>query len=282
MPRIQRPGTSPSPTANDDDAEVAPESGRDDRGERTVHRSPAYPFVSLPIAIERVKRIYDAERQHPVRYDTIAKHWGIAAKSSTVAQTVGALRQYGLLGVKSGERRDRYFQLTDAAVRILADKRDGERERLLREAALSPKLYNDLWTKWGQHPPSDDTAESLLTFELKFNPAYVKAILANYKATVSMARLAESDKVDPGSIEDRDQEGDEGQVETTEVMAREKSRDAPALTGEQEIFRTNLAGGRAARVLFRGPPPTQAQIAKLIKLLELAKDEYPKDDATTV
>ncbi len=61
-----------------------------------------------------------------------------------------------------------------------------------------------------------------------------------------------------------------------------KHRDAPIQTGEHEIFRTNLVGGRTARVLFRGPTPTQAQIAKLIALLELSKDQYPVTDTGEV
>ena len=44
---------------------------------------------------------------------------------------------------------------------------------------------------------------------------------------------------------------------------------------EEEYFRARLAGGRMVRVLFQGEPPTQAEIGKLIALLELSKDQYP-------
>jgi len=56
-----------------------------------------------------------------------------------------------------------------------------------------------------------------------------------------------------------------------------ESRQAEA-AGEREIFRTTLVGGRTARILFGGPQPTQAQIEKLIALLQVTKDQYPDTD----
>jgi hypothetical protein len=46
--------------------------------------------------------------------------------------------------------------------------------------------------------------------------------------------------------------------------------------GEEEHFRLKLAGGRTARVLFQGDPPTQAEIKKLIANMELMLDQYPE------
>ncbi len=45
--------------------------------------------------------------------------------------------------------------------------------------------------------------------------------------------------------------------------------------GEEELFRWRLAGGRTARLLFQGQA-TRAEIEKLIKYLDLAKDDFPE------
>ena len=55
-------------------------------------------------------------------------------------------------------------------------------------------------------------------------------------------------------------------------------RQAPVSTGETERLRLPLSGGRGVRLLFAGPMPTQSDIDKLIALLELSKDSFPKSN----
>ena len=47
--------------------------------------------------------------------------------------------------------------------------------------------------------------------------------------------------------------------------------------GEVERVRVSLKGGRLARLLFSGDVPTQADIDKVIKSLELQKDSFPEE-----
>jgi hypothetical protein len=277
--------------AQDDSPEV---SGGDDAPDsssagRAVHRSPAYPYVSLPAAIDLARKVHMAEGRHPVRYEIVAKHWGLAAKSSGVAQSVGALRAFGLMEVQSGQGRERTVSLTERALKIILDKRPEQRLQPLREAALAPKLYAELWAKWGTSPPSPDNAESYLVVDRKFNPAYVKGVLANYKASIAVAELGDSGSLPEGSHDesgteqgDMDQEiASEGRSEGSPTPAPTGGKRAPVVMGEEEYFRTKLAGGRMVRVLFQGTAPTRASIDKLIAHLQLVKDDFPDDEESS-
>ena len=275
MARIARQPVVQQPEEGAVDVEV----GEDGRSQ---HRSPNYPFISLPKAVERARALYQADARHTVRFEVAAKHWGYAAKSSGAKQTVGALRYFGLISLET-QGATRAIKLTDRALRILLDKRDGERRKALQEAALSPKLYADLWSIWGATTPSDDNAISHLTFELAFNPISAPAALAAYKETMSFAGLTASamvsdDEEDKPAIDEQEQEDMDDHA--TEPIQTGQKRSAavtqlPVLRGESEHFRLMLAGGRVARVLFQGDPPTQAEIKKLIANLELNLDNYP-------
>jgi hypothetical protein len=255
----------------------------EDSGHSSRHRSPAYPYISLTKAIERIQTMHDAEGRHAVRFDVLAKRWGFAPQSSSAAQTVGALRQYGLLEVEKGTGFDRSFRLTDRALRILLDKRPGERTKALQDAAKAPKLYGDLWEKWGGGLPSDENGQSHLTIDRGFNPGVVGVLLANYKETLRVASLLGTDTLpddgpDKNGVSETEQDEMDVVPEQERVVAT--ARAVPPIrsavsAGEEEHFRIKLAGGRTVRVLFHGDPPTQAEIEKLIKLLELQKDQYP-------
>ena len=58
-------------------------------------------------------------------------------------------------------------------------------------------------------------------------------------------------------------------------LARQR---AAQQSGEQELARFPLPGGRSVRLLLSGAAPTQKVIDKLIKQLELARDDYPPED----
>jgi|HubBroStandDraft_2_1064218.scaffolds.fasta_scaffold217489_2 hypothetical protein len=268
-----------TPVTQPEEADIESES---DEG-RSQHRSPNYPFIPLEKAVERAKTLYNAEARHTVRFEVVAKHWGYAAKSSGAKQTVGALRYFGLISLET-QGASRAIKLTDRALRILLDKREGERLKALQEAALSPKLYADLWAAWGKAPPSDDTAISHLTFELAFNPTTAPAALAAYKETIAFAGLTSSAKVSEAAegktATDEQEHYDMEETANEPTQSGQKQRvpvqHSPMMRGETESFRLPL-GGRVVRVLVQGEPPTQAVIKKLIANLELNLDQFPPD-----
>ena len=116
----------------------------------------------------------------------MAGHWGFKPKSSGGLQTIGALKQYGLLEDVGGNLHERKVKLTDLARRITLHKEGSdERAELLRRAAVNPPLYSDMFSKWGRGVPSDENIRSYLLFERNFNEGTIASVINNYKTRCS-------------------------------------------------------------------------------------------------
>lgn len=166
------------------------------QAEKTKHRSPAYPFVSLKKAIERAGEFYEKEHRHAAPITSAAKHWGYGEKSSGGIQTISALKQFGLLG-DDGSGNARSVKLTDAALAILLDevKDSPERAAAVKRAALRPKLYADMFAQWGVQLPSDETIRTFLRRDKGFNDDVLTGVIKNYKETLHYAKLSSSDTI---------------------------------------------------------------------------------------
>jgi hypothetical protein len=148
-------------------------------------RSPSYPFISLKTALERARRLFEAEQRNPVHQETAAAHWGYSPKSSGGKQTIAALRAFGLL------EGDGMVKLTERALRILMDQRSPspEKDLLVREAALSPTLHGRLWEKYGAVLPSPTDLKLSLVLGEGFNENSVEEFIAEYIESLDLANL---------------------------------------------------------------------------------------------
>lgn len=253
-------------------------------------RSPSYPFISLRKAVERAKEFAAKESKHPARVSVAAAHWGFKAKSSGGIQTIAAMKTFGLMeDVGSGV--DRQVKLTDVAQRILGDERvvSEERDKLIKEAALKPKIHRDLFEKWGVDFPSHETFRTYLKLDKLFADGALEDVITEYKDTLAYAKLRSGDIITKAAIDESDN-GDDGEEAPVEEKIRErvdksvmlppgggeKKKETPLDAGETERLRFNLKGGRRVRLMFTGHLPTQEDIDKLIKNLELNKDTFPE------
>ncbi len=149
-------------------------------------RSPSFPFIGLREALERARRLYEAERRNAARPEVAVTHWGYSPKSSGGKQTIAALRAFGLLEGEGAVR------LTELAVRTLLEDAGSEGWReLVRQAALSPPVYATLWERHGADLPSDRNLRAYLVLELGFNENAVGDLLRGYKETLAWAGLRE-------------------------------------------------------------------------------------------
>lgn len=159
-------------------------------------RSPAYPFINLADALNRAEQFHKAEGRHAARVTVAASHWGYKEKSSGALQTISALKQFGLMD-DEGSGTDRKVKLTPLALKILLDevKDSPQRKAAIAQAALSPKLFADLFKRWGTAFPSDQSFRTYLRLDLGYNDAAVHDVLKNYKATVAYGRPEASDTI---------------------------------------------------------------------------------------
>jgi hypothetical protein len=157
-------------------------------------RSPSFPFISLPRAIERARDFASAHKRGTPRLGTVAPTWGYASKSSGLLQSVSALKAFGLLE-DSGSGDDRKASLAELAWRILLDARPGAREQAIREAALKPRLIGEYAATWGGDRPDDSHCISELQFDRGFSDSAARTFLKVFDETMIFANLGGSDSI---------------------------------------------------------------------------------------
>jgi hypothetical protein len=165
-------------------------------------RSPPFPYVGLGKAMSKVEQLYAAVRHHAAAVPTAAKAWETGAKSSATLQSAGALIQYGLLE-DEGSGESRKLKLTPLALKIVMDKRPDsvERAAALKDAALSPKIFAELFERYGTATGIDDallvhalTAERVQQGKAPYSDESAADVLRVYRDSLGYAGLANSDK----------------------------------------------------------------------------------------
>lgn len=156
-------------------------------------RSPAYPFIPLGKAIERVNLVYEGgvgRNSYPP--GTFYKLWGVGAKSSSARQTMAALNHFGLVEY-DGRGNDRKVRLSEIALKIAQDKRPNstEREAAIRSAALHPPIHSKLFEKFPPPMPDDVFIQHFLVSDAGYNDSAVDALIREYKSTLEFAQLTE-------------------------------------------------------------------------------------------
>lgn len=242
------------------------------------HRSPSYPAISLKDAIEKAQVIWDKEKQHSVPAMVVIKHWDYTEKSSGGKLALSALLKYGLLEeVESSTGRE--VKLTKLALKILVGE-EADRKAALKESALTPKIYSELWQKYGANLPSEESLKSKLILEQNFNTTAIPSFIKDYKDTISFTGLEDSDKVRT------DEEIDPNKPETDELKKsndplKPKTRETPLTRngGGGSVLATYSIplGANEATLTFTGKTALQPEDFEELKdALEFFKKQYER------
>ena len=217
------------------------------------HRSPSYPAISLREAVDKARLVWDKESRHPVNHLVLVKHWGYAEKSSGGLVAMSALIKFGLMeDVEAKVGRE--LKLTDLALRIVAGE-ETERKSALKQAALRPKIYGELWKKYGVDLPSDDSLTSRLILQYDFNRTIVQGFIKDYKDTIKFAEIGSGDiapddkgEEPNGEVENDDSKGKSGVVEPPPYVPPHKDK-----LGENVLATYKIPlGSNEAELIFRG------------------------------
>lgn len=157
-------------------------------------RSPAYPYIPLGKAIERAEEFENQEGRHKVPISSATKAWDFGEKSSGGRQTLAALKYFGLVELE-GAGEDRSVRVSDLCWNILKDKVENspEKVKLIKEAALMPDIHKEIWVKYDGSLPSDNSILTYLIKDRGFNESGAQSFIAEFKATISYAKLSKSD-----------------------------------------------------------------------------------------
>lgn len=140
-------------------------------------RSPNYPSLSLPEAVQRVAQVYRNQHTHGAPREVVAKSMGYNSLNGASATAISALIKYGLLEGRADEIR-----VSDRAMRILHPESREEKVEAVREAAKEPSLFRELAEKFPGTMPAEPVLRNHLV-RSGFAPSAISSVILAYRET---------------------------------------------------------------------------------------------------
>lgn len=155
-------------------------------------RSPAYPAIGLPEAVNIVRALYHAIQNQAAPHDVVARALDMKSGGSTLIGRLSALRKFGLLESRSvGPSLPKSYRLTKLACNLaLLPVGSAEWLQAARDAAGRPVIYRELWEKFGPQFSDLPTMSRYLTRERGFNLRSVSSMIGDFMATMDYAQIA--------------------------------------------------------------------------------------------
>ena len=245
-------------------------------------RSPNYPSLPLERALELAEVLLKDHNRYSVSLKVAAESWGVSPESSYLAQHIAALSYYGLISTE-GEKDSKKIKISELAYKILMDKRPDSQDRkdLILEAALNPGMIKKLFDTYPSGLPADHALEYELTTKHQFNPKSVTDFITLFKKNMDFAQIYKSgiigeEKLPPKDL-DMDTTNDKFSIKNPQPQKILPLSIPPF--NEREIANYPAGSGVTIRILASGQGAiTQKSIEKLIKHLELDKEDFPEDE----
>lgn len=143
-------------------------------------RSPNYPAISLPEAINRVTALYRAVHTHAAPRDVVAKGMGYTSLNGASATAISALHKYGLL-----ERSGEDVKVSERALSILHPHTPEEKSAAITAAAGEPALFAELAERFPGAMPNEELLRNYLVRK-GFAPGAIGQVIAAYRDTSDM------------------------------------------------------------------------------------------------
>lgn len=175
-------------------------------------RSPAFPYISLDVALERAKQIYKEVREHPQPREVLAKAYGKPATSSATIQTFATLAQYGLLENVTTPT-GRKMRVSTLAQTIFNPHAPQEKtQQAIKTAALKPAIFVELWERYKDTSGLNDNVPLYYLTEERghehggvFTDKAAQDVLRVYRATLRFAGISGSDNIQASPPVDEDE-----------------------------------------------------------------------------
>ena len=180
--------------ADDGDQVDDVEDGDDKKARR---RNPAHPIITLQMAIDRVRKVHEANPRRATSPKVMAQTWEMKPTSSTTLQNISSLKQYGLL---EDAPDGKGLMVTELAYKILLDKRpeSTERQKAIKKAALTPRVMEELWKESNEGAAQNHALEYYLTAERPAPRFYEDAapkVISIFRSNLAFAGLQTGDTI---------------------------------------------------------------------------------------
>lgn len=236
-------------------------------------RSPNYPLISLPEAIEKVTVFYDAEQHLAAPKEVVAKHLGYASYHSLAARVISAIEKYGLLEETNGDK----VRVSPLGMSILHPSTPEERQKAINEAASKPSLFEAIREEWKGARPSEANLRVYL-IRRKFASDALDRVIQIYRETVDLV-TQESEGYNALKSEPPRSDEDRPPMHTaTHAAAQPQTAPSaaahPSVTPRREVepYRLSLT---PSGVEFSGYVTDQATTDKLIGALTALRALLP-------
>lgn len=115
-------------------------------------RSPNYPGLSLPSAIERIEQVHAQQQRTPEPREVVMRHMGYGSVNGRALKAISALLKYGFL-----EDAGKGLRVSERAIAILfPDPSNPDLKRqAISEAARAPDLFQRIFERWEGRPSAD-------------------------------------------------------------------------------------------------------------------------------
>jgi hypothetical protein len=196
-------------------------------------RSPAFPVVALETALGKLAEFEAHYKRTPARPEKVGEAWNIKTKAYA-DRIAAALRYFGLLEYQ-GSGKDRSIVVSEIGRKYLRTQQEELKREIIKAAALRQKQIAKHWNDWGADRPADAACLDLL-MEEGFSDGGARDFLKVYDATITYAKLSDSDKasiVEGESDEESEQSGMTPQVHTPPKPGTGAPPPAPRKIGHQ-------------------------------------------------
>ena len=196
-------------------------------------RSPAFPVIALDAALEKLAEFDAHYKRTAARSEKVGEAWDIKTKAYA-DRIAAALRYYGLLEYH-GSGKERSVIISENGRKYLRAQQDELKREIVKASALRPKQIAMHWNEWGADRPADAACLDALMDE-GFSEGGARDFLKVYDATITYAKLTDSDKaplVEGESEDESEQSGMTPQVHTPPKPGSGTPLSPPLKLGQQ-------------------------------------------------
>ncbi|MCO5134550.1 MAG: hypothetical protein M9908_09490 [Phyllobacteriaceae bacterium] len=175
-------------------------------------RSPRYPAIGLPEAIDKARMVYEGDHLNSIPKSVVAEHMGYNTLNGKSLGVVSALLKYGLLAGSSEA-----MHITDRALAILVNEKGAkERVEAIQAAAFAPELFSEIRAEYPEGV-SDQALRSFLLSRKRFLQSAVDNAIRAYRETVGLVEVECVGYDSPAAKDSSEQEPDAMHEQPTET-----------------------------------------------------------------
>jgi hypothetical protein len=218
-------------------------------------------------AVDRVGRLYAADKKAGSPVDAALKHMGFSGPHGKAMVVLSALRKYGLVEDVSGR-----IVPTQRAIEILVlPETDRRRTQALQDSALSPEIFRELYEQYRETGiPSDETLRSELVAYKGFNPNAVTDFVADFKDSLDFAGLTGNGELSSALEEEPEMESVASQSSQGKLRLPDGATGIPAMRAARgRSYAWALSGDFTAKLDLIGEPQSEEDLEALRDYMDI-------------